>query len=96
MIIKLFVILEWNLCFGFTKEVYTNNIYFSVFLGRFVWRVLLTFNIKEFYKKINFMLVSSTVMLTTCCHFQEYSVPFKAFGSFATLQNQTLRNLQKF
>ena len=42
------------------------------------------------------MLVSSTVMLTTCCHFQEYSVPFKTFGSFATLQNQTLQNLQEF
>ena len=83
--------MECNLCFEFT-----NNIYFSVFLGRFVWRVLLTFNIKEFYKKINFMLVSSTVMLITCYRFQEYSVPFKTFGSFATLQNQTLRNLQEF
>ena len=54
MTIKLFVLMKWNLCFEFTKKDYTNNIYFSVFLGRFVLRVLLTLNIKEFYKKNDF------------------------------------------
>ena len=79
MTIKLFVLMKWNLCFEFTKEDYTNNIYFSVFLGRFVLRVLLTLNIKEFYKKMIFMLVSSTVMLITCYHFKNilfHSKPF--------------------